>query len=98
MPEMFAFVGQKFRVFKIAHKTCDYSTAHPFRTRRLHRTVHLETRCDGGSHDGCQASCLLYWKEDWLKPVGESADMEISEEVSAFVKEADDDKGVCKMH
>ncbi len=37
-------------------------------TRKLKNTVHLETRCDGEAHDGCQAGCLLYWKEDWLKP------------------------------
>ena len=79
MPEMFAFVGKKFRVFKIAHKTCDYTTPYPFHTRRLRRTVHLETRCDGGAHDGCQASCLLYWKEDWLKPIGDPEDSESSD-------------------
>ena len=31
--------------------------------------VHLETRCDGSAHGGCQASCLLFWKDAWLKPV-----------------------------
>jgi len=73
MPEMFQFCGRKFQVSKIAHKTCDYTT--PFMiTRKLQNTVHLETRCDGEAHDGCQAGCLLYWKEDWLKPVsGDSA-------------------------
>jgi hypothetical protein len=81
MPEMFAFVGQKFRVFKVAHKTCDYSTPYPFYTRRLRRTVHLETHCDGGAHDGCQASCLIYWKEDWLKVLEEGADKKDSEPI-----------------
>ena len=34
----------------------------------MHRTVHLEDlRCDGAGHDGCQAACLLYFKEAWLK-------------------------------
>ena len=73
MPEMFAFCGQKFQVYKIAHKTCDYSV-YPYRVRRLARTVHLKTRCDGQAHGGCQAECLLYWKEDWLKSVGGSPD------------------------
>jgi hypothetical protein len=68
MPEMFQFCGRRFQVSKIAHKTCDYSTPY-FHTRRLKGTVHLETRCDGEAHDGCQAGCLLFWKEDWLKPV-----------------------------
>ena len=31
-------------------------------------SVHLEgVRCDGAGHDGCQAGCLIFWKEAWLK-------------------------------
>ena len=69
MPEMFRFCGQRFQVYKRAHKTCDYTTSYPYHTRRLEGTVHLETRCDGEAHGGCQAGCLLYWKQAWLKPV-----------------------------
>jgi hypothetical protein len=69
MPEMFRFCGQRFQVYKRAHKTCDYTTSYPYHTRRLDQTVHLETRCDGEAHGGCQAGCLLYWKYAWLKPV-----------------------------
>jgi len=67
MPEMFAFCGRKFQIHKRAHKTCD--TVFPVRGRRLERTIHLETRCDGQGHGGCQAGCLIFWKEAWLKPV-----------------------------
>ncbi len=66
-PEMFAFCGKRLRVYKAAHKTCDSS---PNRSggRRIHDTVHLEqARCDGNGHDGCQADCVFYWKEAWLK-------------------------------
>jgi hypothetical protein len=66
MPEMFAFCGQKFQVYKRAHKACD--TVFPIRSRKVERTVHLNTRCDGSAHGGCQAECLLFWKEAWLKP------------------------------
>ena len=69
MPEMFKYCGQKFQVYKRAHKTCDYSTPYPFRIRRLKDTVHLKTRCDGQAHGDCHARCLLYWKIQWLKPV-----------------------------
>jgi hypothetical protein len=65
MPEMFAFCGRRFRVYKRAHKTCD--TVFPIRSRRVQRAVHLETRCDGQAHGGCQAECLIFWKEAWLK-------------------------------
>jgi len=66
MPEMFQFCGRRFQVYKIAHKTCDPD----FRSRRIPHAVHLETRCDGQAHGGCQAGCLLFWKEAWLRPVG----------------------------
>ena len=68
MPEMFAFCGKRFRVYKRAHKTCD--TVFPIRGRRVDRAVHLETRCDGRTHGGCQAGCLIFWKEAWLRPIG----------------------------
>jgi hypothetical protein len=71
MPEMFRFCGKKFQVSKSAHKTCDYTTQYPYRVRRLEETVHLETRCDGEAHGGCQAGCLLFWKTAWLKPANE---------------------------
>lgn len=71
MPEMFAFCGKRLKVFKRAHKTCD--TVFPVRGRRVKRAVHLETRCDGLAHGGCQAGCLLFWKEAWLKPIGDGS-------------------------
>ena len=37
---------------------------------RMRNAVHLEgLRCDGQAHGGCQAGCLLYWKEAWLRRV-----------------------------
>jgi hypothetical protein len=70
MPEMLQYCGQRFRVCAVAHKTCD--TAHKtWKGRRLQSTVHLEgLSCDGSAHGGCEAECNLFWKDDWLKPVG----------------------------
>jgi hypothetical protein len=68
MPEMLALCGQRFRVFASAHKTCD--TVKYTGARRLRNAVHLDgVRCDGSGHDGCQARCLIFWKEEWLLPV-----------------------------
>ena len=77
MPEMFMFCGMRLQVYKRAHKTCD--TVFPVRGRRVDRAVHLETRCDGSAHGGCQATCLMFWKEPWLKPIA-SDDRPIPEE------------------
>src|ERR1051325_9853997 len=69
MPEMFAFAGRRLRVSKRAHKTCD--TVFPIRGRRMADAVHLETRCNGSAHGGCEAGCLIFWKEAWLKRVSD---------------------------
>jgi len=76
MPEMLRFCGRQLRVAAVAHKTCD--TIERTGMRRMRSAVHLENvRCDGAAHGGCQAACLIYWKEAWLKPVaGETADSE----------------------
>jgi hypothetical protein len=72
MPEMLQFSGQRFRVGAVAHKTCD--PIHKPGGRRLRSTVHLAgLRCDGSAHEGCQAACNLFWKDVWLKPVGDNA-------------------------
>jgi len=71
MPEMLRYCGSRFRVYKSAHKTAD--TIEHFSIRRMNRAVHLEAlRCDGSAHGGCQAGCLLFWKESWLKRVGDT--------------------------
>jgi hypothetical protein len=72
-PEMFAHCGQRMQVYKAAHKTCDSSPNHSG-GRRMHDTVHLEGgRCNGALHDGCEADCVFFWKEAWLKrPEGEA--------------------------
>lgn len=67
MPEQLAFCGKRLRVDRTAHKTCDTITGQLL-GRRMDSCVHLEAvRCDGGSHGGCQAGCLIFWKEAWLK-------------------------------
>ena len=66
MPEMVRHCGQTFRVSRRADKTCAGDGA----VRRMHDAVHLEDlRCDGAAHGGCEAACLLFWKEAWLERV-----------------------------
>jgi len=66
MPEMIQYCGKKFRVFKRADKTCDNIIG--WSIRRMKDSVHLEgVRCDGDAHGGCEAGCLIFWKEAWLK-------------------------------
>jgi hypothetical protein len=54
MPQMFRYCGQRFRVYKRAHKTCD--TVNDYKGRRMNRAVHLDgIRCDGQAYGGCRA-------------------------------------------
>ena len=69
MPEMLECCGQKFLVSKRADKTCDPANT-PWSIRRMTDAVHLEgVRCDGAAHGNCEAGCLIFWKEAWLKRV-----------------------------
>ena len=73
MPEMLQFCGRRFRVDKLAVKLCD--TIGSTGMYRMRNAVHLEgVRCDGQAHGGCQAGCLVYWKEAWLKRVAEAGE------------------------
>jgi hypothetical protein len=67
MPEMLQYAGNELPVYASAHKTCDAINL-TGTSRRLERMVHLDTlRCDGSAHGGCQAGCLLFWREEWLE-------------------------------
>jgi hypothetical protein len=75
MPEMLQFCGRRLRVYKSAHKTCDFVTNTG--SRRLSNAVHLEgVRCDGSAHGGCQAQCMIFWKTVWLKRVDGGSPLE----------------------
>jgi hypothetical protein len=63
MPEMLKYCGQVLTVTKRADKTCGPDMS----LRHMHNAVFLsDVRCDGSAHGGCEAACLLYWKEAWL--------------------------------
>ena len=70
MPEMIPYCEKRLRIVKSAHKTCDPTGATDL--RRMKDAVHLQTRCDGSHHGGCQAGCLFFWKTAWLKQPGSS--------------------------
>ena len=81
MPQMFKYCGQKFRVFKRAHKTCDW--VYTAKAQRLPKGIHLDHRCDGEAFGGCQSACSIFWKEAWLKPVSGSNESAVSSQQSA---------------
>jgi hypothetical protein len=66
MPEMVPFCGQRFPVLRRVDKVWEY--AHGTGLRRIHNALLLNAlRCGGDSHGGCEASCHLIWKADWVK-------------------------------
>lgn len=66
MPEMEDFCGKKCRVFKKVRSITLESNGD---VRVLKSpTVFLEgVYCDGKRHSDCDRSCLLFWREAWLK-------------------------------
>jgi hypothetical protein len=70
MPEMLAFCGRRLKVSRRADKTCVEGF---YGMRKLGGAVFLEeARCDGAAHGGCQRNCMMFWKDEWLKPASES--------------------------
>lgn len=73
MPEMLAYCGRTMAVSKTATKTCDGKGT----VRAMNDAVFLTgARCDGSAHDGCQAACLIHWKEAWLERVDAGSALE----------------------
>jgi hypothetical protein len=95
MPEMLKFCGKRFKVYKRADKACD--TIQWKHLRRMENAVHLEVlRCNGEAHGGCQAGCLIYWKEAWLKRVADVPSGPLSaRSVSTGVSEAPSSPSSC---
>jgi hypothetical protein len=66
MPTMLKFCGRTLPVGQRSDVTC----AGVGEVWRMRDTVHLKNvRCDGSAYDGCQAACLMFWKEAWLERV-----------------------------
>jgi len=68
MPEMEDFCEKKYHVFK---KVRSITLETDGEVRKLKSpTVFLEgVYCDGKRHNNCDRSCLLFWREAWLKRV-----------------------------
>jgi hypothetical protein len=91
MPQMFKWCGQRFQVRARAHKTCDTVTGYKtgeWLGRRLPNAVHLDLRCDGEAYGGCQAGCLIFWKEAWLTPVEQNSFASAEREPTPIKKSA----------
>ncbi len=68
MPEMLASCGRQFNVENRADTACFFGSL-----LDMNATVHLTAvRCDGSAHGGCQVNCLIFWREEWLRPVAEA--------------------------
>jgi hypothetical protein len=97
MPQMFQYCGQQFRVYKRAHKTCD--TVNETGGRWLTNAVHLDLRCDGKAYGGCQAACLIFWKESWLMPIGDRGTLADESSAGSVRRTNDSSNGTgCSEH
>ena len=67
-PEMAAFCGRQFKVYKRLEKMIVESTGELRKIRTP--TVLLQgVFCDGKAHGGCDRSCFCFWREAWLRRV-----------------------------
>jgi len=85
MPEMLDYLGATYRVGVRMERACD--TLCGPGTQRIPATVTLAgLRCNGAGHGGCQARCLIYWKEAWLEPAEDGDDPAPVERDAAYLE------------
>lgn len=65
MPEMAKFYGKEYRVFKKIDRIMVEATGE---LRQIRSPTYLldGVYCDGEFHKGCDRSCFLLWKREWL--------------------------------
>ena len=73
MPEMLEFCGQRFRVSRRALVVCIYAPGTPLGFDADDVVTLDGVRCSGVAHDGCQKSCVIFWREAWLRKVEDKA-------------------------
>lgn len=70
MPEMIAFCNRRFLVLRRLEKTCYDASPMEVRQFKNNDVVYLQgIFCSGGTHNGCQKACRIFWKEAWLRKV-----------------------------
>ena len=70
MPEMLEFSGKQFRVSRRALTICFSGAGGGGRGFQSDNVITLDgARCSGVAHDGCQKSCTIFWREEWLRKV-----------------------------
>lgn len=81
MPEMTEWCGRRARVFqRVVQAVVDGASLSHYaesfvRAFKKDDVVLLEDlRCSGAAHGGCQRGCMIFWKEAWLRRVGDTAD------------------------
>jgi len=100
MPEMLAFCGRQFRIFRRVDKTCVEGGG--MRTFPNDDVVLLEgVECNGSAHGECEKACLIFWKETWLKPSAElplpvAVPMEIAAAASYLRTKVENDRYFCQ--
>ncbi|SRR5216684_702984 len=99
MPEMARFCGKRFRVSKRIERTCEEAEGG---MRRIRNTVFLDAlRCDGTAHGGCQKGCFIFWKDKWLRNIGEDRNSRSTPAVESTIQypypyKLSDDQYVCQ--
>jgi hypothetical protein len=67
-PEMSKYCGKKLRVYRRISKLIIETTGE-MRNMKSPTFLLEGSICDGSAHSGCERSCFLFWRDEWLKRV-----------------------------
>lgn len=98
MPEMIPFCGQSYEVQSRLDRICVEAPRFGFRS--MSNVVVLKgLECSGINHDSCQRSCMLLWKEDWLRSSGDGEEEKNDKaiiNVDSLQTRRDDGRYICQ--
>jgi len=90
MAEMQEFCGKQFRVSRRALTACFSDPPGTYRGFNSDRIVTLDgLRCSGAAHDGCQKACVIFWREEWLRTVGDEPQIVSDVEIAPITRSGD---------
>ncbi|MDD1775868.1 MAG: hypothetical protein LUP94_00775 [Candidatus Methanomethylicus sp.] len=67
-PEMSKYCGKRLKVYRRIHKLIIESTGE-MRSMKSPTFLLEGSVCDGSAHSGCERTCFLFWRGEWLRKV-----------------------------
>lgn len=74
-PEMREYCEKKFKIYKRLEKMLVEATGE-LRAIKTPTLILEGVICNGSAHGGCDRSCFIFWREEWLKKMPQNENVQ----------------------